>query len=159
MEKYDCTAETLEHIKKVRQYLYKFGFELSRRANVHDESKLSEAEKPYFDEATPKLKTLVFGTEEYKASLQSIKPALDHHYKVNDHHPEHYQNGINGMTLQALTEMVCDWCAASKRSKDGKVNLDMCIERFKIEPQLADLIRNTLVSWNELATDNTGNKG
>lgn len=33
---------------------------------------------------------------------------LDHHYQNNDHHPEHFELGINGMNLLQLLEMLAD---------------------------------------------------
>lgn len=141
---YDSTEDTLKHIYRVRELMSEMIMNLQKRSLVHDKSKFSENEKPYFDEATPRLKTLVFGTPEYKESLDSIRPALNHHYKHNDHHPEHYENGINGMSLLALIEMVADWKASSERQKDPFLNLTACFERFKIEPQLQEIIINTV---------------
>jgi hypothetical protein len=37
--------------------------------------------------------------EEHKHSLADLKTALDHHYLRNAHHPEHYPNGVDGMSL------------------------------------------------------------
>jgi hypothetical protein len=56
---------------------------------VHDASKWSPEEWPAFEEATPKLAGMTYGSDEYKAALASIKPALKHHYAENSHHPEH----------------------------------------------------------------------
>lgn len=39
------------------------------------------------------------GCDEYRACLREMKPALEHHYASNSHHPEHYSNGIQGMSL------------------------------------------------------------
>ena len=44
-------------------------------------------EKELFDKWTPILKTLEYGSEEYKDSLKNLKVALDHHYENNSHHP------------------------------------------------------------------------
>jgi hypothetical protein len=142
---YDSRADTLAHISRVRDHLGAFVRHLLVRAEVHDQSKLSEPEKPAFDRETPKLKTLVFGSDDYKASLAALGPALQHHYSANSHHPEHYEDGIAGMDLMDLVEMFCDWVAAAERTAgSGKPNLDVSVERFKIEPQLASILRNTL---------------
>jgi hypothetical protein len=142
---YNSAPETLEHIRQVAERLEKVCTELRDRGVFHDASKLGPNEKPYFDEMTPKLKTLTYGTEEYKASLKALGPALENHYRENSHHPEHYGNGIAGFDLLDLVEMYCDWAAASLRSKDGDMakGLEISIERFKIEPQLASILRNT----------------
>lgn len=34
-----------------------------------------------------------------------------HHHKYNDHHPEHFKNGLRDMNLLNLIEMFCDWNA------------------------------------------------
>ena len=142
---YDSTADTLAHIRRVSQLLNQSAKELIQRANVHDESKLHSPEKEAFDELTPKLKELTYGSPEYKDSLKELGEALRHHYSENSHHPEHYPTGINGMDIFDVIEMLCDWCAAVERTKNGSVylSLEHNRERFKMSDQLADIFRNT----------------
>lgn len=140
---YDSEAETRAHIQKVSQYLSRFASILLERGIVHDASKLGPIEKPHFDRETAKLKNLVYGTPEYMKSLERLQVALRHHYAANSHHPEHYQNGVNGMTLVDLVEMLCDWKAASERNKGNKLRLKTSFERFNIDPQLAEILTNT----------------
>ncbi len=78
-QSYDSTAETLKHIRRVNDYLIDASCELLQRAKNHDQSKLEEPEKSTFDEVTPLLKGLTFGSEEYTEATKRIKPALDHH--------------------------------------------------------------------------------
>lgn len=75
-----------------------------------------------------------------------MKPALDHHYAHNRHHPECHADGVNDMTLIDLIEMVCDWTASAKRNASGDVRkgLDFNAERFGISPQLLRIIKNTV---------------
>ena len=94
-QNYDSSKDTLLHIKRVNELLLLFAQELMDRAICHDNSKLYDPEKPLFDKMTPRLKGLTYGSEEYKKSLAELKPALDHHYAHNSHHPEYYKNGIN----------------------------------------------------------------
>jgi len=120
---------------------------LMHRAMEHDKSKLEPPEKAAFDKVTPRLKALKYGSEEYKASLRDIKPALDHHYQVNSHHPEHYRNGIHGMSLLDLIEMICDWGAAQQRHDPPgtfEASFAVNVPRFKIGPQLESILRNTV---------------
>ncbi len=148
MAEYDSRADTLQHIHQVRDHIGEFVAEMLERASIHDATKLLDNEKPAFDRETPKLKSLKFGTPEYKASLEALGPALEHHYTHNSHHPEHYSDGVAGMDLVDLVEMVCDWKAAAARTADaGEVNLDAAVKRFGIEPQLASILRNTLDRW------------
>jgi len=145
MSNYDSKADTLEHIRKVSQNLNNFSKDLLERANVHDESKLHSPEKELFDELTPKLAGLTYGSEEYTANLKELQVALDHHYANNSHHPQYHPNGVNDMTLMDVVEMFCDWKAAVERTKDG--NFDKSLEinekRFSISPQLIQIFKNT----------------
>lgn len=141
---YDSRAETLAHIHRVRDFLGEVAAELLERGRVHDASKLGPEEKPFFDRETPKLKELTFGSDEYKASLARLGEGLKHHYAANTHHPEHYAEGVAGMDLFDVVEMFCDWRAAAERNANKTVNLPMCVDRFKIEPQLAAIFKNTL---------------
>jgi hypothetical protein len=143
---YDSSAETLKHIRKVNQYLINASCELLQRAKNHDQSKLEEPEKTTFDEVTPLLSGLTFGSEEYTEATKRIKPALDHHYSVNSHHPQHYENGINGMNLFDLMEMFFDWKAAGERTKDGNMarSIEINSQRFGMSKQLRTIFENTL---------------
>ncbi|SRR5216683_2672673 len=136
----------LEHKKLVASYMAHIASELFMRSAVHDNSKFSPEEFDAFVEATPQLKHLTYGSDEYRQALKHIKPALEHHYLVNRHHPEYYSHGINGMSLIDIIEMVCDWMAAVKRVKDGDIHksLEINKERFGIDEQLQAIIRGTV---------------
>lgn len=103
--------------------------ELQHRKNEHDRSKLQEPEKSYFDAETPKLKSLVFGTPEYEASLNRLRIALDHHYSINRHHPEHFKNGVSDMNVIDIVEMFCDWDASTKRLSHSPIHRGVEINR------------------------------
>lgn len=145
-EKYDSKADTFEHIWRVGTYIRQIVADLLIRASVHDASKLKDPEKPLFDEMTPLLKTLVYGTPEYQGSLLRLGPALTHHYAHNRHHPEHFEDGVDGMTLVDLVEMYCDWVAATRRTKGGsmKDSIEKNKARFKLSPQLVNIFENTV---------------
>jgi hypothetical protein len=142
MSSEQCKKETQEHIDNVAKYLNIISEELVKRAKDHDKSKLSEPELTHFIKYTPKLKTAKFGSEKYKSFLKGLKPALDHHYKVNRHHPEYFENGIKGMNLIDLLEMVCDWLAATKRTKDGDIvkSIDINQTRFGYSDELKQIL-------------------
>jgi len=143
---YDSKKDTMEHIEHVRDMLDEVILDLRYRSANHDASKLNEPEKPIFDEMTPRLASSTYGSDEYKAMLVNMKPALDNHYAVNRHHPEHYENGIDGMTLIDLIEMLVDWKAATLRHKDGSIynSLRINSERFGISEQLKNILLNTV---------------
>lgn len=143
---YDSTADTIDHINKVRARLYEIVERLKGRALVHDASKLQEPEKSGYDALTIALKDCVYGSDAYRAALAEAKPVIDHHYAANDHHPEHYSNGVNGMSLMALVEMLADWKAASERTKQGSIAQSLAHNktRFGISDQLAEILENTV---------------
>jgi hypothetical protein len=143
--KYDCTNDTMKHMKRVAELLSGAACELIRRGNVHDNSKLELEEKLIFDEFTPKLKGSTYGSEEYKQDLKEMKPALEHHYSNNPHHPECHANGINGMDLFDLIEMFFDWKAASERHANGNIMESIKInqERFGLSDQIVSILENT----------------
>lgn len=145
-DNYDSMHDTLDHIKKVQGHLLDVVLDLRSRSLFHDQSKLVSPEKETFDAVTPKLKALTYGSDEYKAALVEMGDALKHHYTHNRHHPEHWQNGINDMTLLDVIEMLCDWKAASERHADGDMlkSLEINRERFGISDQLYQILLNTV---------------
>lgn len=142
----DSTEDTLEHIRKVQARLGVFIHELRIRGEQHDASKLVEPEKSGFDTLTFKLANLVYGTDAYKAALEEGKPTIEHHYAHNSHHPEHWPNGIAGMSLLDVVEMLADWKAASERTKQGSIlaSLEHNRTRFGIDDQLYSILINTV---------------
>ena len=145
-KKYSSRKETIKHIRKVRKTIFKIIWQLFKRALFHDGSKLGKYEKAGFDIYTPKLKGLTYGSDEYKQCLQELGQYLRHHYDVNSHHPEHYTNGIKGMCLVDIVEMLCDWYAATKRHNDGNIfkSIELNKSRFNYSDDLADVFRNTV---------------
>lgn len=138
--------ETLAHIHLVGHNIHKVVKHLLDRADKHDASKLVDPELQSFVEVTPVLKGLTYGSEEYRANLERIRPALTHHYANNRHHPQHFKNGIEDMTLLDIVEMFCDWAAAGKRHEDGNLHTSIEINagRFNICPQLVKIFENTV---------------
>lgn len=145
-EKYDSALATEEHINMVNKIGNDVITKFSRRLHDHDESKLNSPEKEIFDEFTPKLKTSTYGSDEYKQFLLDMKPALDHHYSVNRHHPEYFEHGINDMNLLDLLEMLIDWKAATLRHDDGDIlkSLEINQKRFGYSNELKSLLLRTI---------------
>ena len=138
--------ETNNHITKVQKEVLKFTNELTKQAMVHDLSKTKEPEIDKFIEYNAKLKDSAYGSEEYKENLKGLGVALDNHYQHNSHHPEHYENGIEGMNLLDIVEMLCDWKAATLRHNDGDIlkSLEYNKERFGMTNQLYKILLNTI---------------
>lgn len=137
--------DTFRHIERVRNLLNACVVELMRRGELHDQTKLESPEVEAFTIYTPKLATCTYGSDEYNGYLSAIKPALDHHYAHNRHHPEHHNDGVNDMTLIDLVEMLCDWKAASERHNDGSISrsIEVNTGRFGLSAQLAKVLQNT----------------
>lgn len=142
----DSRPETYKHILTVQNFLNRFIREFTYRGQVHDRSKLATPEVELFDEFTPKLAGSTYGSDEYKALLSELKPALDHHYANNTHHPEYYDEGIRGMDLCDLVEMLCDWKAATLRHHDGSIRESIQInqKRFGYSDDLKEIMLNTV---------------
>jgi len=142
----DSRQDTERHISTVYARMQQMCFHLLERARRHDASKLVEPEKSGFDVLTFKLASLVYGSEEYKAALEEGRPTIVHYYAHNSHHPEHYEDGIAGMSLLDVVEMLADWKAASERTKQGSIaaSLEHNRVRFGIDDQLYSILANTV---------------
>ena len=142
----DSRPVTEKHIARVAQLLNEAATELSRRGVVHDLSKFDPIEKGPLDE----MQRLIdeegqapYGTDEYRRRTGLLGPMLANHYAMNSHHPEHYENGVDGMDLFDVVEMFFDWKAASERGEESSIGLSHSVKRFGIEPQLASILQNT----------------
>jgi len=144
--KHPSIKDTNEHINKVRTHMKKFEVDIKERAEIHDKSKLEEPELSVFDELGVQLSKIEYGSDEYKERLKKMKPALDHHYANNRHHPEYHKNGIKDMNLIDIVEMICDWKASSERYSKGDFlkSLELNKKRFGYSDELHQLIINTV---------------
>lgn len=141
----ECQVETQKHIENVRKYIRFIIDKIDIRGVKHDASKLETPEVELFAEHTLQLSNLSYGSDEYKDSLEKLKPALEHHYAANRHHPEHFVNGVNDMTLIDIIEMFCDWKASTLRHNDGNLlkSIELNAERFNMDGQLKEILMNT----------------
>lgn len=148
----DSDNATLTHIRRVQRLLADVVERLIHRAIVHDESKLCEPEASMFEKYTAKLAGSTYGSPEYKQFLVEMKPALDHHYAHNSHHPEHRPRGVSDMTLLDLIEMLVDWKAAGERHANGSIakSLDTNRPWFGYGDELDSVLRRTALElWPE----------
>lgn len=137
-------SDTHEHIYSVQSYMDAYINSLHLRAKEHDASKLEEPELSGYAGLTEALKGLEYGTPEHRAAFAPFKPIIQHHYENNTHHPEHWDNGINDMSLLDIIEMLADWKAASERGNgDFARSIEVGVNRFDIDDQLAYILRNT----------------
>jgi hypothetical protein len=162
-------AETYKHIRRVNELTLGMAKLLIDRAVLHDDSKLMPPEAELFEGSTHKLRGLAYGTDEYRAALREIKPAVDHHQQNNRHHPEFFgrplcaQCGcdgrkdqctcggprdadLRGMNLIDLLEMICDWKAAGERHATGDIvkSIEQNQSRFHYSDELKQVFLNTV---------------
>ena len=153
---YDSTVDTQAHINKV-QYIFNNLVieELTNRASQHDASKLEDPEKETYDKFIPLLQKVKYGTPEYNELKDEMaKTGTGHHYEVNRHHPEHFENGIKDMTLFDIFEMFVDWYSASLRSDTGfEKGLNMNKDRYNISDELYQIFVNTYKEYLKDRTD------
>jgi hypothetical protein len=144
--------ETLKHRREVARLCNLVAVELIKRGQEHDESKSEspELEGLAAHYSRTKLDKLSYDSPEYQASLKELQPTLEHHYARNRHHPEHFPNGINDMTLIDIVEWFLDCKASSMRQNDGNLrkSISKAAERFKIDPQLRQILENTVAFFN-----------
>lgn len=142
----DPHPDTVRHRKRVQELMGELIWILDTRAAEHDLSKTLSPEVESFNAVTDKLHDLEYGSQEYREALKDLGPALSHHYAENRHHAEHWANGIAGMTLLDLIEMIADWRAAGERHDTGSMakSLEINIKRYGIDPQLAQILANTV---------------
>lgn len=147
MNEQEVRDQLIDHQVSVRSYLSRFMNELRIRGRAHDDSKLEGFELPGFEQHLPKLRELTYGSDEYHVELVAMKGTLKHHYQMNRHHPEHFQDGISGMSLIDVVEMFCDWWAATEKHDDVDMlkSIDINQKRFGFSDELAKIFRNTVV--------------
>ena len=143
--------KTIRHIETVRNFIGSVIKELIHRQEQHDQSKLQSPEAEMFEEFTSKLRGSTYGSDEYKGFLKEMGAPLKHHYENNRHHPEHFENGVDGMNLIDLMEMLCDWKSSGMRHDNGDIfkSIEINKERFKLSEQLTLILRNTATWMND----------
>lgn len=145
LSNFDSLKGTVDHINSVRQKIFIVINDFLDRALKHDLSKTESPEKEGYDIYTPRLRDTEYGSKKYWETLKEMKSFLDHHYQNNRHHPEYFVDGIDGMNLLDLLEMVCDWRAAGERHEKSSMikSIEINAERFNMSPQLKQILQNT----------------
>ncbi len=151
LEEQAYNFETMRHIERVRNLLGKLIADLLERAAKHDQSKLEPPEVTILAKAKP-LGPMTYNSSEYKAGLLFVEEALQHHYAKNRHHPQHFKDGVNDMTLLDLLEMIVDWKASGERHHNGNLlkSISENRERFGLSDQLAKIFNNTAHMMDQL---------
>lgn len=146
LEQQATNADTSKHIRTVGKVLHLFIKELLDRIDRHDQSKLASPEVELFTEYTPKLAGSTYGSEEYEGFRKAMGPALDHHYKHNSHHPEHFKGPDPADTaeFEAAIKYVGDSPAIPEHYKRvilARLERDLKVERSPVnEMNLLQLV-------------------
>lgn len=122
---------------------------LMQRASEHDLSKFSPIEVQSFTINIPLVdaaqKRWGYESPEHKAARAALGEGLKHHYESNTHHPEHFANGIDGMNVLDIVEMLCDWWGvADAKDADVMEFIQSNAKRFGITVQLKVAMENTV---------------
>lgn len=146
---YDSARDTRTHQNIVKETGWRIVDELKTRFKDHDLSKLTEPEKSCYDKFIPMLKETKYGSKEYHdVQRQMQKEGLDHHYQVNRHHPEHFANGINDMTIVDLVEYFVDTYSASLKSDTPySEGVKKNAARHKLPEELVNIFINTVDAY------------
>lgn len=112
--------ENLQSIKLTKEEKV----EIFYRSMNHDQSKTEcfDEFKGYI-KMNSKLENIKYGSEEYKNIMKDFSYVIDLHYKNNDHHPEHFSNGVNDMNRNQKLEMICDWIGSARARN--------CLDKYK----------------------------
>lgn len=123
-------------------HTFDFCIQLLKRAFCHDTSKYRWSEAKIFARTINDLEESTYGDEEYDKLLEKVDDAIKRHYERNDHHPEHHDDSIGGMTMFQLIEMIIDWYAATKKHNDGDIyqSIQHNKKQYDIEPEIVDLL-------------------
>lgn len=123
-------VETQGHKRDVFENIRAIAERAMEVALQHDESK-------YMGEELPLLAT---------KQPEDHDKAMEHHYKLNRHHPEHFPNGISGMCLVDLIEMYSDWLSdAEEEGKDFLQVLEEKQSKYQFSNDLKNILHNTFV--------------
>lgn len=142
------------HIYLVQKWMAQFIDRMMFRLIEHDQSKFSDDE---IDLVTgkPLLDSLGYMSDEYTRAIGNVGKAVISHHKSNSHHPEHFSNGIESMSLLDLMEMLCDWKVAGE-AKGSNIweSIEVNTDRYNIPPSIVDILKNTAIemgwrSWKQ----------
>jgi hypothetical protein len=153
---HDSRPETLIHSQRVGELLVQLIKQILDRSWRHDRSKTVEPELNFVNRWQPRFDNVPYGSPAWD-QLRREQVAENGqllHFQANRHHPEHFPNGINDMTLVDVVELLCDWKAASERTGAGNLPKSLAVNavRYEMSTQLLRIMVNTAMElgwWNE----------
>jgi len=117
---------------------------LDYRAFTHDNTKIEKPDQKHLlDLLGPRNNTNPdYGTHEYYARIGDFCRS---HHANSTHHPEHFENGVSGMTLIDFIEHLCDTNGARIRYGNGDIvdNIANQAKKYKYTQNFFNLCTNT----------------
>lgn len=135
---------------EIAKHMAKFSGELLYRSSIHDLSKFSDDEFDVNAANVQDFGKFPFNSPQELELRERLAPAQKLHKKRNRHHPEHFEDGVDGMNLIDVLEMLVDWKASSSRYPGDSMrkSLNVCVERYNFSPQLVKILENTCKDFN-----------
>lgn len=136
---------SVDHIRQVQFYLVGCIQNLQHRLLTHDDSKLHEPERSAYEGVDEAVAPFPFGSDEYRQAIKNhLGDALAHHYRHNPHHPSHYEDGVQGMSLFDLIEMLADLRAVCDDKGKEAIDLEVNKKNDNISDSVYEILLNTI---------------
>lgn len=123
-------------------------YELSKRMINHDNSKIEYLpEFNLYKDVVYKLNGLEHGTKEHTEAKKQLDQGFEIHCINNRHHPEHFNSeGICGMNIYDIIEMILDWCSAAvcRGFKFKLSSIYRRIESHSFSKELCDILSKNI---------------
>jgi hypothetical protein len=139
--------DVTQHTNWVVKYITEFIHQLEKRGEQHDADKFASPIKDVYSKNFDALMEVPYGSEEYNRITGSsqFKAAFKQHTENNRHHTQHFKNGVDDMNLVDVVEMLCDWKAASDRSKTSILDgMKLNYKKYKIDGTAQKWLENTI---------------
>lgn len=145
----------MRHKNEINILTHHFITLLLTQINTHDDSKLEEPEISLFSKNIEDFSnTNEYLSQDYNKLLQDINDAKEQHYVNNRHHPEHFENGVDNMTLIDVIDMLLDWLCSNVIYKNNIEEIEKMIrkqqKRFNLSDQLTKILINTSNEFTKL---------
>ena len=125
--------------------------ELISRGRTHDNSALGSPEIEVYHRFFSEYRKYKIGDPRKDEVFAQMAEAIGHHFQYNDHHPEHFENGINDMDLIQLMQFTADIMSWSEQEQvDIFEILPMIRDKCGMVDQVYNLICNTITEIKRL---------